>query len=414
VISDDYIISVGGNINKFNLYNKIKRSGAIIALVLLSFNPMSTYALTQDEAKAELNKINQEISSINASLSGLAGQKKTLANELESFNSQIYAIELKIQATQREIDIITSETVEIEAKIVQTEIDLKKQKEIMSEYLRVMYMDGQVSTLELIASSNSFSDFIDQSEYMTTMQQKVQETAEEISKAKETLEEKKKELTIKKETAEQLRADQLSQKSEIDDQRAQKNYLLAVTNGSEAEYQKQLSGKLSRKGVLSCIAAGGCGGDSNGDLIVTNTSPYYNQADSRWADKYYDPPANTSTFGDYGCLITSLAMVRSYFGNPTDPVKEAGYHSYSNGLMLGWDFGGRPKVNVTDNWSAIDRALDSGKPVIVGVRMTGGSYWSHYIVMMSRSGNKYYVNDPYFSSGRTYSLNRVFAAYTTY
>jgi hypothetical protein len=64
VISDDYIISVGGNINKFNLYNKIKRSGAIIALVLLSFNPMSTYALTQDEAKAELNKINQEISSI--------------------------------------------------------------------------------------------------------------------------------------------------------------------------------------------------------------------------------------------------------------------------------------------------------------------------------------------------------------
>jgi len=361
-------------------------------MIIPTKNVQPVHASPQDDLKT----VESQLQTTNQNLENKKSEIKTLGDQLNTLTDQIYQTELQIEATGYKIKII-------DEQIIQTEIELKKQKEILNEYMRVIYEESNTSTLELVAGSDSFSDFVDRSEYLQTMQIKIKDTVQRVKGMKEELENKRKE-------NEKLKDQLASQKTELNNKRAGKNTLLILAQQNKDSLQQDANQLISKKGVLYCQIYGGCEGDINGNLIATNTSPYYNQADPQWINYAYDPG---NTLGDYGCLITSLAMVRTSFGTSTNPIQEAGLHSYSGGNMQGWDFAGKPKKDVTGNWNAINMALDTGKPVIVGLRMSSG-YSTHFVVIMSHSGDTYYINDPYFPAGQKYSSSRIFSAVTTY
>lgn len=388
-------------ITNYNTKHLIKSFTKVVCFVLLFlFLNTPALALTQQEAQNELNSINSEISSLNSSLSSLRTQKNTLANELAILDGQAAAIQLQINSAQAEINVLDAQIADTNDQITKAEADLVSQNEILKEYVKIMYMSGQTSQIELVLTSNSFSDFIDQSQYMDTMTQKVQDTTAKITNLKTELESNKRGLDIKMSQAQQLKVTQESARAALMAQVNEKNNLLAETNGNESAYQSSLKGKISRRGILECIAAGGCKGDANGALLVVNTPLHYYQWDPSWANYEYDAG---STLGNYGCLITSLAMVHGI-----TPVQEAQRHSYSDGGLIG-----STGQVVTGNWTAINSALASGKSVIFGLTMDSG-YWSHFVLAKGMGDGKYYINDPYFSAGRTYSSSRVFNAIIPY
>lgn len=217
---------------KINLSHFIQIA-SIATLVLIMFGSTGAKASLYDE----LDSVNQEMEAAKARLNEIRAEKKTLTNEITAFDQQIYVIQTQINSTQKQIEVINFEIQNTNEQITKAEIDLKLQKEIMSEYLRVMYMEGQTSTVELIVKSNSFSEFVDQSEYLDTMQQKVQETAEKIVALKEELNVKKQELEVKKAKTEQLKSEQVAQRAEVDNKKMAKNQILAITKGNEKEYQ---------------------------------------------------------------------------------------------------------------------------------------------------------------------------------
>lgn len=377
--------------------NSFFKASVIVALFAMALmiipanNTQTAHASLQDELKAIQDQISQTSQSIEAKKQ----EASSLANDVALFDAQIQQTELKIQETTQKIAILKDQ-------IAQTEVDLKTQQETLNEYLRVIYEESNTSPLELIASANSFSDFVDRSEYLQTMQIKIRDTVDKIKKMKEDLENNKKETEKMK--------DQLnSQKTELNSKRAGKETLLAVTQGQQANYESEANGLLAKKGALYCKIYGGCGGDINGDLIVKNdpSFPYFNQANYR--SDLLNIPA-------YGCLITSYAMVRSHItGQIITPDVEATYpnYSFSGSYMTssGNKIAGYPEKIVTGNWNAINMALDSGKPVIVGLRMDSDQYPTHFVVLTARSGATYYVNDPAFT-GITYKSSRVFNAFT--
>jgi septal ring factor EnvC (AmiA/AmiB activator) len=109
-------------------------------------------------------------------------------------------------------------------------------------------LDDQVSLVEQIASSDSFSDFVDQSEYLNTMRGKVQETTDKIVSLKKDLEQQRTNLENKKKEIESLKAQQEIKKGEIDSQKAIKEKLLAQVGADEAKYQAligNLQGQVS-------------------------------------------------------------------------------------------------------------------------------------------------------------------------
>lgn len=369
-------------------------------------SPVQTFALSAIE---EYQQNEKAIAELDNNLAETRARKATLAEELSSINSSISQVQARINKIQGDIDKANREISSINQQIAQTEIDLKKQKIIMSEYLRTIYMEGQTSTVELIVKSNSFSEFVDQSEYLNTMQQSVQETAEKILQLKADLVSKKSEAEKTKAIAEELQAEQISRKNTIRAQQNEYNYLMSTTRGSEAAYQSQKNGLLARQGALYC-EINDCGTNAAGDLQIINRSPYFNQRDPQWGSYQFAPGV---TMSGYGCLITSLAMSKMFYGISTSPLIEAQNRNFTSDGLLYWnDVGGRPRVNVTGNWSAINKALDSGKVVIAQLYMKNSSYPYHWVLLVGKSDGKYYVNDPYFRSGG-YDSDNIVTAYTS-
>lgn len=387
------------NINtKAGIFQRMCLS-AIMVFLLFS-GP--AFATNQQDAQNELNQINSDIGTISSTLNSLRAEKNTLANELAILDAQAYSIQLQINSAQAQINVIDSQIADTNAQVAQAEANLQKQKELLQEYIKTMYMSSQTSQIELILTSNNFSDFVDQTQYLDTMTQKVQDATNQIESLKKELEAKKRDLQIKMNEALQLKATQVSAQTALNMQVEQKASLLQTTKGNESAYQSSLNGKIARRGILECIASGGCGGDASGQLQVVNSGTHYYQWQDPWGPtSYTGVSGDGNTFANYGCLITSLGMAHGL-----TPPQEAARHSFTgDGYMIS---DGSSGTSIGLDWARVNSILSTpGGEVIFGLHMGG---YDHYVVAVGMTDGKYLINDPYFQTGYTYNASRVFKA----
>ncbi len=296
-----------------NFITKITTKAWVIMCLVLFLPASSTFALTAGE-------LDQKIKDVNSKLSQVRAEKRTLAEQVEAFDNQIYSVQLQINSTQGEINALTEKISETNKQIEEATIKLKTQQEIMKEYLRTIYIEGQVSTVELIAKSENFSDFVDRSEYLGSIQQSVQETADTIVELQKELDTKKKELEVEKSKSEQLKTAQLLQQQSISNQRAVKDSLLAQTKGSEANYQSLLNNLYQQRAALSA---------KNNETVRGGGSAYpYANAD----------PNGVDPWGMYYRQCTSYAAWRSatYGPVPGSVISNWGHNYRANGGDWGY------------------------------------------------------------------------------
>lgn len=209
--------------------------------------------------------IDQQIKDTANKLGDQKAQTQTLASEIAAFDGQIQSLESQIQATQTEMANLAAQIDNLNKQIADTESNLKIQKETLNEYMRVIYEESNTSTLELVAGSNNFSDFVDKTEYLQTMQIKVKDMVDKIKKMREELEKNKKALVTQKDKVVALSKQQNLQKKAVDSQRAAKDNLLAQSKGQENLYKQTLTDLYAQRAELSRInnegnSRGGGGG----------------------------------------------------------------------------------------------------------------------------------------------------------
>lgn len=207
-------------------------------------------AKTQTTEAATLGEINSQIDQVSKNLDAKRGEATSLQNQVEIIDGQIVQLQLQMEATQIEIETTT-------ARIVEVEAELKKQKIILNEYLSVIYEDSNVSPMEQIAGSNSFSEFVDKSEYLQTMQLKIKTVVDEIKKLKT-------ELDAKKIKLDEMQKSQILQKQGMDQQRALKDSLLAKAQADAVGLQGQLDDLYAQKAAMSVQFGEGLTAGSSG------------------------------------------------------------------------------------------------------------------------------------------------------
>ncbi|MFC1996354.1 C39 family peptidase [Chloroflexota bacterium] len=123
---------------------------------------------------------------------------------------------------------------------------------------------------------------------------------------------------------------------------------------------------------------------------------------------------NKETIGSWGCLVTSLTMVANGFGleetpkSINDKMKAAG--GFQGALIIpavlpnvcpGLIYKGyQPCEDSPAPISQINAAIAQGKPVIVQVDWSPkAGLQTHWVVLYDKSGNDYYMKDPYRYSG---------------
>lgn len=222
---------------------------AMAMLVLLTAAIVPT--VRADRFDEEIRQLQQQNAQSRSSLEGLRMQASSFENAIALLNGQIAQLSAQIAANQ-------AEQAKLQQQIDEAQAELDRQRAVLSADIKAMYVDGDITTIEMLATSRNLSDFVDKEEYRNAVQSKIQETLKRIGKLQA-------ELKNKKEDVDHLLKEQQSQQSQLDANRAEQNRLLTYNQSQQAEYNNQIKAnnakisELRRQQVIANLALFGGG-----------------------------------------------------------------------------------------------------------------------------------------------------------
>lgn len=195
-----------------------------IAAVVAFAGPLSlTSRVSANPYDAQINALQSQINQYQAQANALGEQARTLQSELDRISTEKNAIQAQVDLSQAEYDKLQAQIVANEKKIVDN-------KDALGETLANMYVSGSISPLEMLASSNSISDYVDQQEYRAAISDTLTNTIAEIKALKAKLEEDKKAVEV-------VLNLQKAQREQLAAKEAEQARLVERTKGEEAAYQ---------------------------------------------------------------------------------------------------------------------------------------------------------------------------------
>lgn len=174
-------------------------------LMLAGFSVTTAYAdVTQediDHAKEEINNLQDQKEEAEDAVDDISDKKDEYENELDSLNGQMTNIVASMNELEAQILDKQAEIAETEKKLVEATEKSDEQYEDMKLRIQFMYENGNESMLEILLTSESVRDFLNRTEYITSinnydrdMLKQFQELQELIREQKASLEEDEKEL----------------------------------------------------------------------------------------------------------------------------------------------------------------------------------------------------------------------------
>lgn len=200
----------------------------VLGLLLLGGSVPSVRANLQEQ----INQLSRE----NANKQS---QTSALANEAASLQDKINALQGKINAIQVEINDNQAQITALEGEIVKAEAELAKQRDLLGQNIRAMYVEGDISTLEMLASSKDLSEFVDKQQYRTSVQQKIKDTLDKVTTLKH-------QLNGQRETLQRRLDDDKRNQSELAKQRSEQDELLGLNEGQRSSLDSQIRSNSKR------------------------------------------------------------------------------------------------------------------------------------------------------------------------
>ncbi|MBI1952482.1 CHAP domain-containing protein [Candidatus Saccharibacteria bacterium] len=173
-----------------------------------------------DQFDEQIRALQQENSAKRQISNQLAAQASSYQDAVDRLSTQINSIRQAILDYQHQSDLLQQQ---IEAQ----QAELVRQKQVLGQNIKAMYLEGQISTLEILASSKDLSEFVDKQQYRNSVQTKVKTTVEKITDLKLQLQVKQREI-------QGLIKDQQAQQALLDASLSQQNDLLNLTVSQKA------------------------------------------------------------------------------------------------------------------------------------------------------------------------------------
>jgi len=188
---------------------------------------------------AHADQFDDQINALKAQNASTLGVLNGLESQASSYQGQIDALQAQIDAVQAQLNANLAQQDSLQQQIVadQQQIDLKKQQ--LGATIKSMYIDGQTSTIEQLASSKDLSDYVDKEEFHTAVQNQLDAKIKDIANLQSQLQKKKVEV-------DQLVTDEKTQNDQLGSAQSQQNQLLAFNEGQQSAYNAQISANSSQ------------------------------------------------------------------------------------------------------------------------------------------------------------------------
>lgn len=345
----------------------IRSTGVSVATLVFAAGFLFAPVVQAINYDAQINTLRAQNAETQENVDGLEDEATSLKDKINRLQKRINAIQAQINENQDKIN-------ELKGQIAKAEKELERQRGMLGENIRTMYLEGEISTLEMLASSKDLSEFVDKEQYRTTVQNKIKTTLDTIN-------ELRKELNDKKETVERRLGEQQNLNAELTAKRGENHELLSLNQSERAALDAKLRKNNKRIEELKRLQAienmrlfgGGAGTLGGGGYPWGHAKCIYNGTVDGYCPNY-DWAVNGSVWnpatGGYG------------YRNCTDWVS---FRVRSTGRFVP---GGLGNANTWDDRAPSYGFKVSSKPKAGAAAVSNGGFYGHvmYVEAVNSDG----------------------------
>ncbi len=209
-----------------SLLTKAKRVSLIAVAVLFvaaaaGYNFMRPVAADQYDDK--IRALQADMNRYQAEANRLNGEAASLANAVAQLTNEKNALQAQINVSQAQYDKLVVD-------IASTEKQIADNQDALGKTIADLYLDDDISPVEMLASSQNIGDFLDKQEYRNSVKDQLSSTIKKVKDLKT-------QLTSQKEQVTQVLATQKAARDDLQAKENEQASLLAQTQNDEAKYQ---------------------------------------------------------------------------------------------------------------------------------------------------------------------------------
>jgi len=190
-------------------------------------------------AAAHADQFDEQIKALQSQNNANQKSVDNLVAQAGSYQAAIDQLQAQIDGLQAALTSNIAKQADIQQQITDNQNKINQQKQYLSDDIRTMYVDGQLSTIEELATSKNLSEYVDKEEYRTSVQNKINATIAEITDLQNQLQKQKSELDV-------LVNSEKQQNDQLAVARSQQEQLLAYNQDQQNSYNQQISANSSK------------------------------------------------------------------------------------------------------------------------------------------------------------------------
>jgi peptidoglycan hydrolase CwlO-like protein len=347
----------------------------LIAVIFVS-SLSSARIVGADSLESQVQALKQENATNKAAV-------KDLLKTATSYQNAISQLQTQINQLQGQISENESQRSALEQQIKDHEVELDKQRLVLGENIKSMYVNGEMSTIEMLATSKDLSDFVDKEAYRNAVQSKVQETMTKIAKLQN-------ELTAKKQQIEVLLQSLQQQRATVDASRAEQANLLSMNQQQQSEFNQKTKNNQSKIDELNRMIAAQRAANSGG--IVPDGGMYFIRVPG--TVHAFNPDSYPHKNAGFSMQLGPCSFYDAYPDSPDgwgyctrQCVSYAAWAVGASGRSIPMYYG-----NAKDWVSKAPASYVSRTPQIGDIAISTSGTWGHAMYVEAVDGNRMYVS----------------------
>ena len=320
---------------------KITAAGIIAALMAGMLPGTGSMPTAEAASKSQLQNRLAELKSAraeaNAAVKALEGEAEKYSEKIAALDYQIQSTRAQLNTTQKIIDTLTEDIEEKQVELDETVKELDDKQELFETRIRVMYENGDTTYMEVLLSSENFSDMLSHMEIVSQIMDYDKKVVEEYKALKLSIEQQKASLESDRKQQQDYADDLKVAYQEIEAQKKEYKALKAKVDSNielkkaEAERmlreQEQINdeiAELSRQEAAAASSSGGGGGGKVYSGSMTWPCPSYKRISSPYGYRTH-PISGTrklhkgldisASSGNPVIAAASGTVVKSYFSS---------------------------------------------------------------------------------------------------
>ena len=221
----------------------MKYNRYVSALLAVSLLLSPTYLSTADDLDNELQDVQGQIDESRSTQASWQAIITDITEKLKAIQAELDEATRKLQAIKKEQDQVNLQIKQLQEEIQKAEVQLRARQAILNKRVRVIYMHGQLSYIEVILGANSFSDFANRLELLKRIIRSDFNLIQEIQQRKAAIEAKKVEIEKEKARLDELASEAQKVQDEVKAKKAEQQRVLAHAR-TQQDAAKQMEADL--------------------------------------------------------------------------------------------------------------------------------------------------------------------------